>query len=220
LKVRQRSQCFRWRRPGALDLVAGQQARLGRLGQRYTRAHEQRLHAGHRGVHGLGDLVVGKGVDLAQQQCGALGLRQLLDVGDDVAELLALMHRVGRGRAAVALEHVHRVLPGRLWAAQVVQAAVTCDPVEPGARVDRPVVGADRAEGRGEDLLQHVLGVLLRAEHVAAEGEQPRLVALDERLEGAVVPATNKRHEPLVALEPKQGRAAGKSRQPCGLLKC
>ena len=94
-------------------------------------------------------------------------------------------------------------------AAQVVQAAVARDPVEPRARVDRPVVGEHRVERGGEDLLQHVLGVLGRAEHVAAEGEQPRLVALEERVEGAVVAAPDERDQLLVALEPEQGRPPG-----------
>ena len=81
----------RWRRSGAEvrarpsatcaelepDLVAGEQARLGGLGQRHARAHEERLHARHRGVHRLGDLVVRERVDLAQEQRGALRLRQL-----------------------------------------------------------------------------------------------------------------------------------------------
>ena len=155
-KSRQRSQALRWRRTGAEllvealghlaelepDLLAGEQPRLGGLGQAHACAHEQRLHARHRGVHRLGDLVVGERVDLAQQQCGALGLGQLLHVGHDLAELLAAVHGLGGGGAVVALEDVHRVLPGRARLAQVVQAAVARDPVEPRARVDRPVVGS------------------------------------------------------------------------------
>ena len=115
--------------------------------------------------------------------------------------------------AAVALEDVHGVLSGRLRAAQVVQRAVAGDPVQPGPGVDRPVVGADRVEGGGEDLLQHVLRVLLRAEHVAAEGEQARLVALDERLEGAVMAAPGEGDQPLVGLQPQQRRAPRESGQ-------
>jgi hypothetical protein len=38
---------------------------------------------------------------------------------------------------------------------------------------------------------------------VAAEGEQPRLVALHERLEGAVVTTPNQSDEPFVALQPQ-----------------
>ena len=76
-------------------LVAGQQPRLGGLGERHPRADEQRLHRRHGGLHRLGDLLVGQRVDLAQQQRGALRLRQVLDVGDQEPELLALVHLVG-----------------------------------------------------------------------------------------------------------------------------
>jgi hypothetical protein len=39
---------------------------------------------------------------------------------------------------------------------------------------------------------------------VAAEGEQSRLVALDQGLEGPVMAAADQSDESLVALEPKQ----------------
>jgi hypothetical protein len=38
---------------------------------------------------------------------------------------------------------------------------------------------------------------------VTAEGQQPRLIALDERLECSVVAAPDQRDEPLVTLNPK-----------------
>ncbi|HEX4806575.1 MAG TPA: RNA polymerase sigma factor, partial [Conexibacter sp.] len=50
-----------------------------------------------------------------------------------------------------------------------------------------------------EDLLEHVLGVLAGAEHVAAEGQEPRLVALNEGLEGALVALARERYEALVS---------------------
>src|SRR3712207_7901636 len=43
---------------------------------------------------------------------GPLRLGQVAHVGNDLPELLALVHGVGRARSAVALEDVHRVLPG------------------------------------------------------------------------------------------------------------
>ena len=112
---------------------------------------------------------------------------------------------------------VHRVDADRLRAAQVVERAVARDAVEPRPHVDRPLVGEHRVERGGEDLLQHVLGVLLGAEHVAAEREQPRLVAADERLEGAVVAAPDERDEPLVRLETEQRRAPVEPGQPACL---
>jgi hypothetical protein len=41
---------------------------------------------------------------------------------------------------------------------------------------------------------------------VAAEREQPRLVAGDQRLEGRLVAAPHERDEPLVRLQSEQGR--------------
>ena len=196
------------------DLVAGQQPRLGRLGQRDPRAHEQRLDARHRRLHRLGDLLVGERVHLAQHQRGALGLRQLVDVADEQAELLALVDLVGGAGAVLGEVDVHRVDADRLGAAQVVEAAVARDPVQPGPDVDRAVVGEHRVEGGGEHLLQHVLGVLARAEQVAAEGEQARLVARDERLEGGVVAAAHERDQPLVGLQAQQRRAAVEADTP------
>jgi len=44
----------------------------------------------------------------------------------------------------------------------------------------------------------------------AAEGEQTGLVALHQRLESAVVAAASERDQPLVALQPEEGRPARK----------
>ena len=50
---------------------------------------------------------------------------------------------------------------------------------------------------------------------MAAEGQQPRLVALHEGLERAVLTAPDERHQLLVGLEPQQGRSPRESRQRC-----
>ena len=192
-------------------LVAREVAGLGRLGQRDPRAHEQRLHAGDGRLHRLGDLVVAERVDLAQQQRRALRLGQPLHVLDEQAELLAAVDLVGRRGAVLGQVDVHRVHPDGLDAAQVVQRAVARDAVQPRAHVERAFVGDHRVEGRGEDLLQNVLGVLARAQHVPAEGEQPCLVAADQRLVGRLVAAPGQGDETLVGLDPKQGRRAAKA---------
>ena len=104
---------------------------------------------------------------------------------------------------------VHRVHADGGGAAQVVERAVAGDAVEPGPDVDLALVGEDRVEGGGEDLLQDVLGVLARAEHVAAEGQQARLVARAQRLEGGVMAPAGEGDQPLVGLQAQQrGRAA------------
>ena len=183
-------------------LVAGEQARLARLGERHPPAHQQRLHGRQRRAHRLGDLRVGEVVDLAQDHRRPLRLRKLLHVGDDLAQLLPLLHLLERRRPVLVRVDVHRVLALRDRPPQEVQAAVAGDPVEPRAGLDRPLVGDHRRVRRHEDLLQHVLGVLRRMEQVAAEGQQPGLVAVEQDLEGPIVPLANQSDEPFVALQP------------------
>jgi hypothetical protein len=55
---------------------------------------------------------------------------------------------------------------------------------------------------------------------VAAEGEQPGLVALNKSLESAVMPAPDERDKALIGLKPKQGRSACKRGKSRGVLKC
>ena len=83
----------------------------------------------------------------------------------------------------------------------MVEAAVAGDPIEPRADGDRALVGEHRAVGVDEDLLEDVLGVLGGAQHLAAEAEQARLVALDECVEGVLVAVAGQRDQLLVALE-------------------
>nr|WP_228430995.1 hypothetical protein [Baekduia soli] len=196
------------------DLRAGQAARLGRLGQRHARPDQQRLDRRDRRLHRLGDLLVAQRVDLAQQERGALGLGQRLDVGDELAELLAVVDLVGGRRAVLGEVDVHGVHADRRLLAQVVQAAVARDAVQPRPHVDRAVVGEHRVEGGGEDLLQHVLGVLAGAEHVPAEREQAGLVAADERLVGRLVAAPGQGDQALVALQAQERRGTAQGAGP------
>ena len=188
------------------DLGARQLAGLGRLAEGDAGPDEERLDAGHRRLHRLGDLLVGEGVHLAQEERRALGLGQAADVRHQEAEVLAAGRLLDRRLAGVGEVDVHRVDADRRLAAQVVEAAVAGDAVEPGPDVDLARVGLDRVEGGGEHLLEDVLGVLARGEHVAAEGEQPDLVAGDDRLEGGVLAAAHERDQTLVGGEPEQGR--------------
>ena len=109
----------------------------------------------------VGEVGVGHAVDLAHQQRRALLLGQAADVGDQAAQVLAplgVLERVVQRRA----RHLEDVGGRGHRAAQVVDAAVVGDAVEPGAHVDRALVGAQRPERAHEDVLQHVLGVLAR----------------------------------------------------------
>ena len=113
---------------------------------------------------------------------------------------------------------VHRVLAVGGGLAKVVEAAVAGDPVEPGPHSDLALVGDHRVVGGDEDLLEHVLGVLGRAQHLAAEAQQARLVALDERLEGVLVAAPGQGDEGGVVLELEERRAPGE--KPASLCVC
>jgi hypothetical protein len=62
-----------------------------------------------------------------------------------------------------------------------------------------------------EDLLEHVLGVLGRAQHVAAEREEARVVAIEEDLEGVLVAGADHRDEARVSLKFEQGRPPAKN---------
>jgi hypothetical protein len=127
---------------------------------------------------------------------------------------------LGRGRGFDRGHHVHRFLRVGGRFAQVVERAVAGDPVEPGAQVDLALVAQHRFVGVDEDLLQHVLGVLGRAEHLPAEAEQAALVAVDDRLEGARVAAAHHRDQLGVALELEQGGAAGQESAATGVREC
>ena len=62
--------------------------------------------------------------------------------------------------------------------------------------------------GAQEALLERVLGLLARAEHVAAEAEQRAVVAVVEHLERALVTGRRELGEPGVVGTPKAERAA------------
>jgi hypothetical protein len=53
-------------------------------------------------------------------------------------------------------------------------------------------------------VLQDVLGLLVVAEHVPAEREQPAMVAVVDRLECPLVAHTNARHQSIVPKCPQQ----------------
>ena len=116
--------------------------------------------------------------------------------------------------------HVHRVLSERGGASQVVERAVARDPVQPGTHVDLALVAEHGIEGSGENLLQNVLGVLARAEHVPHKGQQTRLVASAEHLEGGVLAATRERDQSLVRLQAQQRRGPPQVARGAGMCEC
>jgi hypothetical protein len=139
-------------------------------------------------------------------------------VVDQLAELLAILNPLRRGRAVLVRVHVHRVLPLGHGLAQVVEAAVAGDPVQPRPHVEVPLVSEDRVVSGDEDLLEDVLGVLSRGKHVLAEREQARVVALEQHLERALVPIAHHRDQAVVLLQAQQPR--GPREQPAPTCVC
>jgi hypothetical protein len=142
-----------------------------------------------------------------------------VDVAHQQPELLALVHLVRGGGAVFGEVVVHRVHADRLGAPQMVEAAVAGDPVQPRTDVDRPVVSEDGVERRGHDLLHDVLGILARAQQVAAERHQPRLVARDQNFERGRVPPAQQGDQSLVGLEPEQ-RGSPVQTDPARIFQC
>ena len=188
------------------DLDARGVARLDGLDEPDPCAHEQRLHRLQRDAERLGELRVAQAVHLAHEQRRALLLGQPADVGDQAAQVVAALG-VGRRvvqRPARGLEEVDR---GRHGLAQMVDAAVVRDAVQPGAQRHRAVADAQRGVGAQEDVLQRVLGVLARAaEHLAGVDEQPLAVAVVDDAEGRVVAGAEEGDELLVGSQPQQRR--------------
>jgi hypothetical protein len=200
------------------DLVAGQLTRLARLGQRDPGPDEQALHARDRGVHRLGDLLVAHRVDFAEKERRALRLGKVADVAEQAAELLPILDPLVGGHPVHVGVGVHRVLPVRGRLTKMIEAAVSGDPVEPGPDRDRSLVGDHCVVRRHEDLLEDVLRVLGAAEHLAAESEQPGLVALHQGVERVLMTPPRQGDELLVVLEPEERRSPGE--QPASLGVC
>ena len=162
-------------------------ARLGGLGEPAAGAHEQRLHGGDGDAERGAELLVGEALELADDERRALLLREVVEVGDEAPEVLpalGLDHRVGAaGEQLVGLQR------RRGGAADVVDAAVVGDAVEPRAHGDLAVAGAQGAVGAEEDVLHDVLRLGGAAQHVAHVGEQPRFVAVVDTRNASSRPA-------------------------------
>ena len=167
-----------------------------------------------------GEVGVGHAVDLAHQQRGALLLGQPADVLDQAREVLAPLRLLDRVVQRLA-RHLEDLGRRRRRAAQVVDAAVVGDPVQPGAQVDLALVGAQRAVGADEHVLHHVLGVLARAggEHLAHVGEQPLAVAVVDRAERVVAAGAEQGEQLLVGAQPQQ-RSAERNPAQARCVKC
>ena len=148
----------------------------------------------------LGDLVVPAVLELEEDERRALLLGQALDVADEVLEVRPALdlgrEAVGAGQALEGVVAAGDVVTPR---AQDAEAAVAGDRVEPGLQLDRLPAAPEAVVGRDEHLLEGVLGLLLVAEHVAAERQELRRVALVDDLEGRRVAGPDLGDEPGVS---------------------
>ena len=158
------------------------------------------MHAEHRA-----DVAVVEVTELSEHERGPLLLRQPAEVGDQLAQLGAAADLLGEVvEARLADLRRHRGLAPR---GQHRAAAVARDREQPRAQHLRRAPVAQRLVRAQEGLLQRLLAVLAVAEHVAAEREQRRVVAVVEGLEGRSVAAGDKGREACVVLpsEPTVG---------------
>src|SRR5436190_5294131 len=187
------------------DVAARGVARLDRLDQADPRADQQRLHGRHRDRQRVGQLLVGQALHLAHQQRRALLVGQPPHVVDEPAQVLAplgLLERVQQRRPARDVEQVHR---GGHRPAQLVDAAVVRDLVEPRAKRHRAVVGPQRPVGAQEDVLHRILGVRARSgQHLARISEQTVAVALVDDLGRVLVALPEERYKLLIGSQPQE----------------
>ena len=141
---------------------------------------------------------------ISAERCG---VGQRVEVGDEPAQVLALLgrgHRVdAAGEQLVGLQRRGRRAP------HVVDAAVVGDAVEPRAHRDLALAGAQGAVGAQEDVLHDVLGLGVAAQHVAHVGEQAVVVAVVEHAEGVLAAGAEERQQLLVRAQAQQRRRAG-----------
>jgi hypothetical protein len=176
------------------DLRAARVPCLGAMGKRRPRLIDESLHLRRCASDRLGDLGLVQSPQLKQQQGHALILRQAPQIAEQLAQLVAALDLLGESLSG-GLERVCRALAS---GAKRRQAAIASDRVEPRAGMGRRGPRVSLLVGGQKRLLCRVLGVLLTAEHVTAERQNARLVAVVEDLEGLVMAVADRGNKPLI----------------------
>jgi hypothetical protein len=138
---------------------AGGVARFYSQGEADPRPDQERLDGRHRDIHGRGHVGVAHPSELAHEQGRALLCRQPVQIGDQSPQRLALLDlrdRVVRGPAALLQDRGRR----RYGPAELVDATIVRDPVQPRAQRELATVGPKSRVGTDEDVLERVLGIL------------------------------------------------------------
>ena len=187
-------------------------ARVTALDQPAASAEHERLHARDLAAEHACHLGVRQARRLGEQQGGPLLLRELAQVAEQLAQLGPACDLLVEPLGG-ELHELRGLLATR---AQHRQAAVARDRVEP--RLERQLaltVALKVIEGRRKRVLDGVLGLLRRAEHVAAEARGCRRRGARRRPRRQ---ARSRGGSAVPAARPPQGRAAastGASGQAC-----
>ncbi|HEV2723709.1 MAG TPA: hypothetical protein VGV10_03675 [Thermoleophilaceae bacterium] len=168
-----------------LDLFAAGIARVATLDQPGSCAKHEPLHLGHLAAQHLGHVGVREAAELGEHERGALVVRQLLQVGHELAQVGALLHLIAESFGA-CVQGLFRLLAAR---PPDRDAAVARNGVEPRLEADLAVLAQKVLMGCCEGVLNGVLALVEGAEHVPAEREDAWYVAFIDGLERRLVPA-------------------------------
>ena len=163
------------------------------------------LTAGTEVPSACGELDIGHPAQLAHQERRALLLGQPANIGDQPPQRFALIG-LRDGILAGCADHAENLGGRHQRTAELVDAAVVGDAIQPGSQRDLAVVRPQARIGPHEHVLEGVLGILAAREHLARIGEQPLPVAIVDGPERVVVPRAEERNELLVRAQPKQRR--------------
>jgi hypothetical protein len=176
------------------ELLAWRLARQAALGEPGSGLEHERLDLRRTAADHAGHLLVREVPQLGEHEGRALVLGELAQVGEDLAQVGAVLNLVGEARRR-DLDLVHRPLvPGP----QRRQATVARNRVEPWLEPDLAVVALEVAPSGQEGVLDGVLCLLAIAHHVAAEGQDRPVVAVVHDLEGRAVAEPRLLDEALV----------------------
>lgn len=166
--------------------------------QRLTCLEDERLDLGPPHADDVRDLLVGVVAHLEQDQRRTLVVGQSTDLVDHVAKILSALNLVRQIHAPV----LQVVLPrlGVVAGADLGQASVARDRVQPGPQHDLIRALAHRPVGGHQSQLKRILGRFAAAEHVRAEREQATRVAVVDLFERSLNPSADRHHQLLIGL--------------------
>jgi hypothetical protein len=169
--------------------------------ERLTSLEDQRLDLLTAYAEHDRDLGMGLISQLEQSQSRTLILRQPLHIGEQVAQLLASLH-LDQGSVAPAQLIEHTVAADRFASrAQVGDAAIARDRVQPWPQRDLLLVAPTQRTIRSDERqLKRILPHVSASQQMHAEREHPGGITIVNRLEGEVVSSPYPCYQLLVAV--------------------